>query len=180
MTCIKLNIRLNIKLIATLLIIKSIKIIINNTTLKEVSKMKKLVALMLVGAVTSTAALAGTATDTFNINVTVDPYCEVVNSATDINVAYNPFDTSNTTASTVTDFNCVKETSYTINATGTSLTGALYGDTLTYNLSLSNTGGVDSDGLAGTESTTITVTIPAGQDVSVDTYSATVTVDITY
>lgn len=142
--------------------------------------MKKLVALMLVGAVTSTAALAGTATDTFNINVTVDPYCEIVSSATDINVAYNPFDTSDTTATTVTGFNCVKETGYTINATGTSLTGSNYGDTLNYNLTLSNTGGVDTNGLAGDESTTVTVTIPAGQDVSVDTYSAVVTVDITY
>ncbi len=144
--------------------------------------MKKLLA----GAILAAAPFAAFAdgpvtTDDFTVTATVDAYCEVVNVAPDVSVSYNPFDSSPVTATTTTEFNCVKGTDYTINViTDGTLEGATTTDTLSFTATPSVTGGTDSDGLAGTETVDIAIVIPAGQDVSVDTYSDTVTVEIGY
>ncbi|SNZ07924.1 Spore Coat Protein U domain-containing protein [Persephonella hydrogeniphila] len=142
--------------------------------------MRKLLAAAVIAAAPF-AAFAGTASDDFTITATVDPYCEIENGASDISVSYNPFDTSDVTASTTTEFNCVKNTGYTISVNAPSaLTGSTYGESLNVSVSPTSGSGTDTDGLGGTEQFTMNITIPAGQDVATDTYSGTVTVDINY
>lgn len=143
-------------------------------------KMKLLAASLLVAA--PFAAFAnGTATDDFTVTAIVDPYCEVTNGASDISVSYNPFDSNDVTATTTTEFNCVAGTNYTINViTDGALDGTNTSDTLSFTAAPSISSGTDSDGLTGTESVDIAITIPAQQNVSVDTYTDTVIVEISY
>lgn len=143
--------------------------------------MKKLVIAGLTAAVIPFAAMAGTASDDFQITATVSPYCEITNGAEDIAVNYNPYNEEAVTASATTEFNCVKGTSYTISVDAPSaLTSDDTTDTLAINVSPTSGSGTDSNGMAGEESFAMTVTIPAGQDVSVGTYTGTVTVEINY
>ena len=141
--------------------------------------MKKLLVAAVIAAAPF-AAMAGTASDDFTITATVDPYCEIENGATDISVGYNPFDASDVTASATTEFNCVKNTNYTISVTAPSALTGPGSETLNFSVSPTSATGADSDGLAGVESFTMNITIPAGQDVAVGTYTGTVTVDISY
>jgi spore coat protein U-like protein len=141
--------------------------------------MKKLLAAAVIAAAPF-AAMAGTASDDFTITATVDPYCEVTTGADDISVSYNPFDASDVTASTTTEFNCVKNTPYSISVSAPSALTGTGSDSLSFSVSPTSATGTDTDGLAGVESFTMNITIPAGQDVAVDTYTGTVTVDINY
>ncbi len=147
--------------------------------------MKKFVAAALIAA--PLAAMAGTASDSFTITANVAEKCVIINGPQDITVNYDPFDTNPVTASTSVDYDCVKQTTYDITVQGQNgvLTGATYGDTLTYNLSTnpsSLTGLTDTNGIVSgsPETLTIDVEIPAGQNVAVDTYTETVDVTITY
>ncbi len=144
--------------------------------------MKKLVIASLTAAVIPFAAMAaGTATDDFTITAEVNPYCEVTTGASDISVTYNPYDDTDVTATTTTQFNCVKGTGYSITVTApAALTGQNNGDLLPITVSPTSGSGTDTDGISGVESFDMTVTIAAGADVSVDTYTGTVTVDINY
>ena len=146
--------------------------------------MKKLVIAGLTAAVIPFAAMAagnGSVSDDFTITATVAPYCEITNGAQDVSVNYNPYDSNDVTASATTKFNCVKGTSYNISVTApTALQGQNTGDSLNISVSPTSNSGADNNGMAGEESFAMTITIPAGQDVSVDTYTGTVTVDISY
>ncbi|MDQ7055732.1 MAG: hypothetical protein Q9M89_04305 [Persephonella sp.] len=142
--------------------------------------MKKLVVASILAAAPF-AAFAGTASDDFTVTATVDPYCEIVSGASDVSVSYNPFDSSDVSETTTTEFNCVMGTNYTINVvTDGSLEGSGTSATLTFTATPSATSGTDTDGLTGTEAVDIAITIPAGQNVPVDVYSDTVTVEIGY
>lgn len=143
--------------------------------------MKKLVVAGLTAAVIPFAAMAGTDSDSFTITATVSPYCEVTSPAGDISVSYNPYDDTDVTTTATTGFNCVEGTSYSITVTAPSaLTSTDTTDTLSINVSPTSGSGTDSNGMEGAESFTMNITIPAGQDVAVGTYSGTVTVDINY
>ncbi|WP_457623309.1 spore coat protein U domain-containing protein [Persephonella sp.] len=142
---------------------------------------KVLLSALMVGVVT-TGAMAGTASDDFTVTATVDPYCEVTTPANDLTIPYNPFNTADATATTSTEFNCVNGTSYTINVV---YDGTLEGatdptQTLSFTATPDITSGTDTDGLASTNSVSIAIVIPAGQDVPVDSYSDSVTVEINY
>ncbi|WP_456392484.1 spore coat protein U domain-containing protein [Persephonella sp.] len=140
-----------------------------------------LLSALMVGVVT-TGAMAGTASDDFTVTATVDPYCEVTNPALDVTIPYNPFDEDAATATTSTEFNCVNGTSYTINVV---YDGTLEGatdptQTLSFTATPDISSGTDNDGLATSNTVNIAITIPAGQDVPVDSYSDSVTVEINY
>ncbi|WP_293446132.1 spore coat protein U domain-containing protein [Persephonella sp.] len=148
--------------------------------------MKKLLAAAVIAAAPF-AAMAGTVSDDFTITANVAEKCVILSGPADITVNYDPFDTNPVTASTSVDYDCVKQTTYDITVQGQNgvLTGATYGESLTYNLTTnpaSLTGLTDTNGIvAGTpETLTIDVEIPPGQNVSVDTYTETVDVTITY
>ncbi|ACO04461.1 MAG TPA: hypothetical protein DEP48_07310 [Persephonella sp.] len=153
--------------------------------------MKKLVALALAGAVTSTAAFA--LSDDFKITATVAEKCVINTNAADISVNYDPFITSDYTDSTNIVFNCVKGTSGTISWTASgvlSSTDPAISDTLSYSLSATLNGSSINSGDAFTDSNGIgsgneeilsfDITIPAQQNVNVGTYEDTVTVNIVY
>ena len=147
--------------------------------------MKKLLAAVLIAA--PMAAVAGTVSDDFTITANVAEKCVILNGPADISVNYDPFDTTPVTDSTTVEYDCVKQTTYDITVQGQNgvLTGSTHGDTLTYNLTTnpaSLTGLTDTNGIVSgsPETLTIDVEIPAGQNVSVDTYTETVDVTITY
>ncbi|WP_457642893.1 spore coat protein U domain-containing protein [Persephonella sp.] len=144
--------------------------------------MKKLALAGILGLGVAVSAMAGTASDDFTVTATVDPYCEVTTPAGDVSVTYNPYDATATQDSTTVGFNCVAGTNYSISVItdGTLEGSADPANTLSFTATPSVTSGTDSDGMAGEESVDIAIVIPAGQDVPVDTYSDTVTVEISY
>jgi len=148
--------------------------------------MKKLLAAAVIAAAPF-AAMAGTVSDDFTITATVAEKCVILNGPADITVNYDPFDTNPVTDSTTVEYDCVKQTTYDISVSPQNgyLTGQTHGDTLNYNYTTnpaSLTGLTDTDGIVSgsPEQLVINVEIPAGQNVSVDTYTDTVDVTITY
>ncbi len=148
--------------------------------------MKKLLAAAVIAAAPF-AAMAGTVSDDFTITANVAEKCVILNGPADITVNYDPFNTNSVTDSTTVEYDCVKQTSYNLTVQGQNgvLTGATHGDTLTYNLTTnpsSLSGLTDGNGIVSgsPETLTINVEIPAGQNVSVDTYTEIVDVTISY
>ena len=146
--------------------------------------MKKLLAAAVIAAAPF-AAMAGSVSDDFTITANVAEKCVINNGPADITVNYDPFDTNPVTDSTSVEYDCVKETTYNITVQGQNgvLIGANNGDTLNYSLTTNpaNLNGLtDTDGIGNPQTLTINVEIPANQNVSVDTYTETVDVTITY
>ncbi|SNZ07926.1 Spore Coat Protein U domain-containing protein [Persephonella hydrogeniphila] len=159
--------------------------------------LKGVLGAVLVGAVIATSATASSATDDYDINVTVDPYCEIY-SLTDITLSYNPFNpaVSNTFANF--SFACVKGTTFTISATsanGGELVSDTTSDTLPYTLAASvvypsvsaSEGNILNNSLTMTAPTKNPptaairiVNIPFNQNIAPGTYTDTVTLNITY
>jgi len=151
--------------------------------------MKKLLAAAVIAAAPF-AAMAGTVSDPFNIEVTVVEYCELGTGAGTITINdYNPMTGSYTQGNGSSTFNCVNGTTYTFSvpssATLTHSTDPTSTLDVTINTTVDNTDTYDpgtgeytSD---GTTTLNYTVDIPSGQTgLIVGTYSGTVTATITY
>ncbi len=148
--------------------------------------MKKLLAAAVIAAAPF-AAMAGTVSDQFDINVTVVEYCELNQGAPDISFDYNPLQDSYTgTTSTSTVIDCVNGTTYNVNYPPSVQLQNTNGDTITALISLSNNDSTDSNGdyiSTGQSTITYNVSIDTSASntyVAGTTYTGTVSVTINY
>ncbi|WP_457625647.1 spore coat protein U domain-containing protein [Persephonella sp.] len=151
----------------------------------------------LVSGILATSAVSSSATDDYDINVTVAPRCEIY-SLTDITLTYNPYDPVVTTVSASFSFACVKGTTFTISATsanGGELVSDTSSDTIPYTLDAyviyPSTTQIQTDILNNPLTMTAptknpptasirVVNLPGGQNVTPGIYEDVVTLNITY
>ena len=150
-------------------------------------RLSKLLAAALLAA--PVLASAADVTNTFKVSAEVKPTCTV--TATDVVVAsYDPNATSPTSQTGTVSVACTKKTAYTttlISTNGWTLNGT-GGEKLTYKI-LQGSTSTPWDANSGVSATstgkaakgyTATVSIDPLQDVAVDTYADTVTVNVNY
>ncbi|WP_297455547.1 spore coat protein U domain-containing protein [Persephonella sp.] len=160
---------------------------------------RKIVASILgVGVAWSVAVAEGTATDNYTVTATVQPYCEIL-SLSDVTLEYNPYKPPVTSKSAAFSFKCVKGTNFTISATsanGRYLVKAddpdekiaySLGVLIQYSSSSAYSPDVFTTPLSATAETKEPpvaalrfTNISSGQNVSIGTYTDTVTLTITY
>ncbi|WP_029520834.1 spore coat protein U domain-containing protein [Persephonella sp. IF05-L8] len=160
---------------------------------------KKIIAAALgVGVIWNVAVATGTATDDYTITATVSPYCEIL-SLSDVTLSYNPYTPPVTSETTAFSFKCVKGTNFTISAT--SANGGYLVKTddpterISYSLGVlvqySSVSAYSPDvfvtDLSATSQTKEPpsvalrfTNIASGQNVSIGTYTDTVTLQISY
>ncbi|MBS7808035.1 spore coat protein U domain-containing protein [Variovorax sp. PCZ-1] len=132
--------------------------------------MKKiaLVAAMTAALVSSFSAHAVTATDIFNVNITLTANCSFQTTAADIDLAYTSFQAANVTGNTSFAVRCTNNLPYALSLDRASTdtgTGTTYSYTdvttnLNYTLALSAASGT---GNGGNQSYTVNATIAGSQ-----------------
>lgn len=161
-------------------------------------KRKIIASILGVGVAWSVAVAEGTATDDYTVTATVQPYCEIL-SLSDVTLDYNPYDPPVTSDISNFSFRCVKGTNFEISATSTN-GGYLVktdnpdekiayslGVLVQYSSASAYSPNVFTIPLSATAETKEPPTlalrftnIPFGQNVSIGTYTDTVTLTITY
>ncbi|WP_029522704.1 spore coat protein U domain-containing protein [Persephonella sp. KM09-Lau-8] len=161
-------------------------------------KRKIIASILGVGVVWSGSVAEGTATDSYTVEATVSPYCEIL-SLSDVSISYNPYRPSVTSEPASFSFKCVKGTNFQISATSAN-GGYLVktddpdekiayslGAYVQYASSTAFSSDIFTTSLSATAETKEPpvaalrfTNIPSGQNVSVGTYTDTVTLTITY